>query len=93
MYVYIAPVPGNPVQMRFTSIIISDSDLFQSNTHLNFLESIQQHATIIGAALIILMTILSYQVLTDGGVIQSPHDGIAVEEPRTRDLSVTVPTL
>jgi len=36
MHAYIAPVPGrNPVKRRFTIIIIPDSDLFQSNTHLN----------------------------------------------------------
>jgi hypothetical protein len=35
MHVYIAPVPGNPVQRRSTIIIITDSDLFQSTTHIH----------------------------------------------------------
>ena len=34
MHVYIAPVPGNPVQRRFTISIIPDSDLFNP-THIS----------------------------------------------------------
>jgi len=35
IHVYIAPVPGNPVQRCSTIIIIPDSDLFQSTTYIN----------------------------------------------------------
>ena len=87
--IYIAPQSCSAV---FYIIIIPDSDLFPSNitSTPRGVYSTRYH---IGAALIMHMTITSCQVLTYGGVIQSSHDGIAAEEPRTRDLSVTVPTL
>ena len=101
MHVYIASVPGNPVQRRCTIIIIPDSDLFQSNTHTHTHTRARTHTYThtyihtstprgvyitcyyIGVALIMHMTISTCQVFTYGGVIHSPHDGIAVEEPRT----------
>ena len=94
MHVYIAPEPGNPVLRRCTIISIPDADLFQSNTHLSSTGSIQHMLPYWRIALIMHMTIASCQVLVfDGRVNRSPHDSSAVEEPRTRDLSVTGPTL
>ena len=94
MHVYIAPEPGNPVLRRCTIIIIPDSDLFQSNTHISSPGSIQHMLPIWRIALILHMTIASCQVLVFYGLVnRSPHDSVAAGESRTRDLSVTGPTL